>query len=59
MESLTDFTLCEEYKGVAKPGDKLSEIESLIEWNAFSSIVLDLFFNKTEKGRYSKFSKHN
>ena len=50
MESLTDFALREEYKRVAKLGDKLSEIEPLIDWKAFSPIVLDLFCNKTEKG---------
>ena len=50
MGSLTDFALREEYKRVAKLGDKLSEIEPLIDWDAFRPIVIDLFCNKTEKG---------
>ena len=50
MESLTDFALREEYKRVAKLGDKLSEIEPLIDWDAFRPIVCDLFNNRTEKG---------
>jgi len=49
MESLTDFALREEYRRVAKLGDKLSEIEPLIDWDAFRPIVIDLFCNKTEK----------
>ena len=50
MESLTDFALREGYKRVAKLGDKLSEIEPLIDWDAFRPIVIDLFCNKTKKG---------
>ncbi|MDI6876980.1 MAG: IS5/IS1182 family transposase, partial [Methanomicrobiales archaeon] len=32
MDSLTDFALNEEYKRIQKLGDKLSELESLIDW---------------------------
>lgn len=31
-------------------GDRLSEIEKLIDWEAFRSIVGDMYDNKTEKG---------
>jgi len=39
MKSLTDFALNEEYKRVKRLGDRLAEIESLIDWEAFRSIV--------------------
>lgn len=50
MESLTDFALREEYKRVAKLGDKLSEVEPLIRWEAFLRVVGGMFNNQTEKG---------
>ena len=36
MKSLIDYSLKEEYEKVKKLGDKLSEIDSLIDWEAFS-----------------------
>ncbi|MGM0771828.1 MAG: IS5/IS1182 family transposase, partial [Halobacteriota archaeon] len=35
--SLVNFAFKEEYKRVANLGDKLSEIESLIDWKPFRS----------------------
>jgi len=32
MNSLTDFALNEEYKHIQKLGDKLAELDSLIDW---------------------------
>jgi IS5 family transposase len=39
MKSLTDFALKEEYKRVESVGDKLSDIESFIDWKSFRSIL--------------------
>lgn len=38
MDDLTDFALNEEYKRLQSVGDKLSEIESLIDWKQFHPI---------------------
>jgi len=50
MKSLIDYSLKEEYEKVKKLGDKLSEIDSLIEWEAFRPIVAGMYKNNTEKG---------
>lgn len=50
MKSLTDFALNQEYKRLAKLGDKLNEVKSLIDWEAFRPIIEDMYNNKTEKG---------
>ena len=50
MKSLIDHSLKEEYEKVKKLGDKLSEIDSLIDWEAFRPIVAGMYRNKTEKG---------
>jgi len=42
--------LKEEYEKVKKLGDKLSEIDSLIDWEVFRPIVAEMYRNKTEKG---------
>ena len=39
MKNLTDFALNEEYKHIQRLGDKLAELESLIEWEAFRPII--------------------
>ncbi len=36
MKTLTDFALKEEYKRLESVGDKLAEIDSLIDWKNFS-----------------------
>ena len=50
MKSLTDFALNEEYKRVKRLGDRLAEIESLIDWEAFRSIVGGMYDNRSEQG---------
>lgn len=50
MTSLTDFALYEEYKRVKRLGDKLADIETVIDWDAFRPIVKDMYDNKSEKG---------
>jgi len=50
MKSLTDFALNEEYRRVKRLGDRLAEIESLIDWGAFRPIVGELYDNRSERG---------
>ena len=50
MTSLSEFAFTEEYKRVARLGDKLSEIDSLIDWDAFRPILAGMYDNKSEKG---------
>jgi IS5 family transposase len=50
MKSLTDFAFDEEYKRVKQLGDRLAEIESLIDWEAFRPIVGAMYDNKSERG---------
>ncbi len=50
MTSLLEYTLREEYMRVERLGDKLSQIETLIDWSAFRSIVVDMYANKSTKG---------
>ena len=50
MTSLSEFAFTEEYKRVARLGDKLSEIDSLINWKKFRPIVASMYDNKSDKG---------
>jgi IS5 family transposase len=50
MKSLIDFAMHEEYTHLEKLGDKLAEIESLIDWEAFRPIVADMYDNRSKKG---------
>jgi IS5 family transposase len=50
MKSLTDFAFNEEYERVKRLGDRLAEIESLIDWEAFRPIVGAMYDNKSERG---------
>ena len=50
MTSLSEFAFTEEYKRVARLGDKLSELDSLINWKKFRPIVAGMYDNKSEKG---------
>jgi len=50
MKTFTSFTLNNEYKHLEKPGDKLAEINCLIDWEAFRSIVKGMYKNQTERG---------
>ncbi|MDI9633165.1 MAG: IS5 family transposase [Methanolinea sp.] len=44
------FGLHEAYKRVQKVGDRLSEFESIIDWDQFRPILEDLYKNKKGKG---------
>ncbi len=50
MKALTEFGPREEYKQLERLGDKLSEIESLIDWKPFRPIIKNMYNNKTEIG---------
>jgi IS5 family transposase len=50
MRNFVDFGLNEAYKRVAQLGDKLAEIESLLDWEAFRPIVAEMYDNKSERG---------
>jgi len=39
MNSLTDFALNEEYKHIQKLGDKLAELDSLIDWETSLFVI--------------------
>lgn len=38
------------YARVEKLGDKLAEINPLIDWEAFRPIITEMYDNKSEKG---------
>ncbi|TQD25023.1 IS5 family transposase [Methanolobus vulcani] len=50
MVDLTDFALNEEYKRLQSIGDKLAEIESLIDWKLFRPILESMYKNRTASG---------
>ena len=50
MPSFTAFVLREEYKHLESLGDKLSEIESFIDWEPFRPIIDEMYNNHTELG---------
>jgi len=49
-ETLLDFTLNQEYLRVKKLGDKLAQINELLDWGAFQILIEDLYTNKTDRG---------
>ena len=50
MKNFIDFGLNEAYKRVERLGDRLAEIGSMIDWEAFRPIVSDMFDNRSERG---------
>jgi len=50
MHNLIDFALNEQYKHIRRLGDKLAELESLIEWEAFRPIISQIYNNHTDQG---------
>ena len=46
MNTFSDFALEEEYKRLQSVGDKVVEIDSLIDWKSFLIIFESMFFNK-------------
>ncbi len=39
MDNLTNFAFREEYRHLARLGDRLAEVNPLIDWDAFRPIV--------------------
>jgi len=50
MKTFTSFTLNNEYKCLEKPGDKLAEVNRLIDRRVFRPIVKGMYKNQTERG---------
>ncbi len=50
MKTLIGFGQKEAYKRVAQLGDRLAEIKSLMDWEAFRPIVGDMYDNRSERG---------
>ena len=46
MKTLTNFALKEEYESLQSVGDKLAEIDSLIDWKFVRIILESIYFNK-------------
>ncbi|MBL7079602.1 transposase [Candidatus Bathyarchaeota archaeon] len=50
MDSFKAYLLRDLYKDVEKLGDRFAEVEPLIDWEAFTPIIRDLYDNKTPQG---------
>jgi len=50
MDSFRSYLLRILYKDVEKLGDRLAEVEPLIDWEAFRPIIRGLYDNRTPKG---------
>jgi hypothetical protein len=50
MELLTYFALNAEYKRAKRLGERLAEIKSVIDWEAFRTIVGEMYDNKSARG---------
>jgi IS5 family transposase len=50
MKTLIGFGQKEAYKRVEQLGDRLAEIKSLMDWDAFRPIVGDMFDNRSARG---------
>nr|QNO57580.1 hypothetical protein MFOBGCIO_00008 [Methanosarcinales archaeon ANME-1 ERB7] len=50
MKSLIDFALNEEYERVKQLGDRLMEIESVIDWEAFRLLDMWIASRSCEEG---------
>jgi IS5 family transposase len=50
MKNFVDFGLNEAYKRVERLGDRLAEIESMVDWEAFRPTVGDMFNNRSKRG---------
>ncbi len=50
MKSFYDYFMKKEYARVEQLGDKLAEIDSLIDWEVFRPIIRKMYDNHTERG---------
>jgi IS5 family transposase len=49
MITFSNFTLKQEYDRLIAAGDKLSEIDKLIDWKPFRPILESMYINRTDK----------
>lgn len=50
MKSFDDYFLKKEYARVEELGDKLVDIDPLIDWELFRPIIREMYDNRTERG---------
>jgi len=50
MKTFTNYVMKNEYARVEKLGDKLAEIDPLINWESFRSLIRSMYDNQTERG---------
>ena len=50
MKTFTNYVMKNEYARVEQLGDKLAEIDPLINWESFRSIIRSMYDNQTERG---------
>jgi len=50
MSTFTNFAIKQEYERIAELGNRLGEVEKLIDWEPFRSIIRELYSNNTSKG---------
>jgi IS5 family transposase len=50
MKTFTNYVMKNEYVRVEQLGDKLAEIDPLINWESFRSIIRNMYVNRTELG---------
>jgi IS5 family transposase len=50
MKSFDDYLMNKEYERVKQLGDKLAEVEPLIDWEVFRPIIREMYDNRTERG---------
>ena len=50
MDSFRSYMLRKAYQNVAKNGDRLGEVEPLIDWNAFTPIIQPMYSNQSPLG---------
>jgi len=50
MSNFTNFAIKSEYEHIAELGDRLGEVEKMIDWEQFRPIIKELYTNQTEIG---------
>ena len=47
---MVNYGLREKYKEISMFGDRLAEMEKLVDWEVFRTMLVDLYKNNTELG---------
>ncbi|GAB6055241.1 IS5 family transposase [Methanobacterium alkalithermotolerans] len=50
MKSFENYFMNKQYDRVKQLGDKLAEIDPLIDWEAFRPVIRDMYYNQSERG---------